>query len=156
MSWLTWRDAWSMASLWNSNWWRQRDSSKFLRRVLHAPWVSMADDDCDPIGVIGRGFPSSISATSALTFFMRRWAIRPNRTNSVSPVSSPAMMASLYLEVGMPIVPHVGLVHLYMSPWGLAVFKHFLHELYDHDLSIFITFTVTSHSVFCKTHKESK
>jgi hypothetical protein len=39
-----------------------------------------------------------LSAMRASTvLFMRRCAMRPNKINSVSPVSSPAVMASLYL-----------------------------------------------------------
>jgi hypothetical protein len=36
------------------------------------------------------------------------------------------------------------LVHLYVSPCGLVVLRHFLHALYHHDLSILSTFTMTT------------
>jgi hypothetical protein len=54
------------------------------------------------------------------------------------------------LGVGDPMVSQELLVHLYVSLCGLVVLRHFLHALYHHDLSIFSTFTMTSHSFFCK------
>ena len=48
------------------------------------------------------------------------------------------------------------LVHLYVSPCGLVVLRHFLHALYHHELSILSTFTMTSHSFFCKQCNRSK
>lgn len=48
------------------------------------------------------------------------------------------------------MVPQLGLVHLYESPWRLAVFIHFFHALYHHKLSIFFTVTVTKNSFFCR------
>jgi hypothetical protein len=48
------------------------------------------------------------------------------------------------------------LAHLHVSSCGLDVLRHFLHALYHHDLSIFSTFTMISHSLFNKECNRSK
>jgi hypothetical protein len=55
-------------------------------------------------GMKPTGFPAIDVSTD---FLMRRWATRPKRTNSVSPVSSPARIESLYLFVGWERVSKV-------------------------------------------------